>query len=600
MLDQKLIPTRLVQLSEVKPVAIKKPTKPTWFRVIYLVVSLRFFLSLFWLLIRRRLTKKAYARCLRLVFEQLGGLWVKLGQLLSLRTDVFSNEFCQELARLQSQADGFPEQLAREIIEEELGAPLETFFDNFEAAPFAAASIGQVHRARLKHEGVLVAIKVQRPYAPEIFIREMALIRSLVWFLEKLWFLPNLQWQEMLWELTQILNEEIDYRVEATSIMRMRKTLRKHKIYTHKVFYPYSTRRLLVTEHITGVLMADYIRMRRDDPLRCEHWQQENNVDPHLVSLRLFESLWRQLLEDNLFHGDLHPGNIILLRNSRLALIDFGAVGSMEKEYQTKYFLMMKAMANQDYAKVADCLFLISGALPPTDLTEVKKRLIRYLRGWDIRSYTKAIPYHERSMSALSNGLIKILFQYECPADWAFLRITRAQQTVDQSLMHLHPEANYTKLMSWYFRRTQDRRREQALTPDRLRTYFDDFLSVIRMPITWSENTTFESWILRRKALSFQGTTSKMAQFFAVLSNRGAIIVFMALIYLSLVFLHQHHPRWSPSLPSQWLSEEINAFPELTYLSWLAILMIGLNLFVTLLRLKRAFSRTEREPLNNT
>ena len=91
------------------------------------------------------------------------------------------------------------------------------------------------------------------------------------------------------------------------------------------------------------------------------------------------------------------------------------------------------------------------------------------MRGWELRSYTKGLPYHEKSMSALANELIKILFQYECPADWSFLGITRAQETVDQSLMHLDSTANYNKLMRWYFRRTQGRIRQQAngLRPSR-------------------------------------------------------------------------------------------------------------------------------------
>src|SRR5205807_10162398 len=168
-------------------------------------------------------------------------------------------------------------------------------------------------------------------------------------------------------------------------------------------------------------------------------------------------------------HGDLHPGNIVLLRNNRLALIDFGAVGSMEREYQQTYFMLMQSFATQDYAKAADCLFLISGALPPTDLTEVKQKLIRALRAWELRSYTKGLPYHTKSMSALANELIKILFQYECPADWSFLRITRAQETVDQSLMHLYPTANYKKMMVWYFRRTQKRRPKRWLSREALR-----------------------------------------------------------------------------------------------------------------------------------
>lgn len=601
MLDPNLIPTRLVELAEVKPVVIKEPMKPTRFYVYYLgAFFLWFFVRILSLAVRRRLTRREYAFRLRLAFEKLGGMWIKFGQLLSLRADVFSREFCTEMSQLLDQAEGFPPEVARGIIESELGCPVEARFESFEAMPFAAASIGQVHRARLKQEGTWVAIKVQRPYASEAVVREMAFIRFLVRIIENLWFVPNLRWQEMLWELNQILAEEIDYRVEATSTMRMRKMLRKHKVYVHKVFHAHSTRRVLVTEYVTAVLMSDYIRMRKLDPVRCERWHQENNVDPKIVAKRLFESLWRQLLEDNLFHGDLHPGNIILLRDSQIGFIDFGAVGSMEREYQQKYFMLMKAMAWQDYAKAADCLFLISGALPPNDLTEVKQKLIRCLRGWELRAYTKGLPYHERSMSALANELIKLLFQYECPADWSFLRITRAQETVDQSLMYLNPAANYNKAMRWYFRRTQDRARRRALRPNAVRDYIGDLLSTARVPMLWSENATFEGWILRRQAYIFRGSTSKVAQFFAVLFHRGAWLVAAALVYFTLVFLHQHHPAVVPVMAENWLGREMEEFPRLSYVPWIAVLLVGLNLCVTLFSMKRAFSRKERVPLNGT
>ncbi len=602
MLDPKLIPTRLVEPAEVDPVVIKMPTRPSRFHLLYLTTFfLRVYLGMLWLWVRRQLTRQEHARRLRLAFEQLGGVWIKLGQLLSLRTDVFSREFCLELSRLQAQAEGFPPEIARQIIEDELGVPVETFFEDYEEHPFAAASIGQVHRAKLRHEGVAVAIKVQRPYAAEAAIREIAFLRFLVRIIERLWFMPNLQWQELIWELNQILAEEIDYRYEASSITRLRKCLRKHKVYVHKVFNAYSTRRVLVTEYISAALMADYIRVVKAEPLRCEKWQQENNIDPKLVSRRLFNSLWRQLLQENLFHGDMHPGNIILLRDSRLSLIDFGAVGSMEHEYQHKFFLMMHAMTSLDYAKAADCLLLLSGALPPRDLTETKQKLIRCLRAWELRSYAKGLPYHEKSMSALVNELVKILFQYECAADWSFLRITRAQETVDQSLMHLNPKANYVKLMRGFFRRAHRRDRKRARQPEELRDFLYRLLELTKIPERLSENAMYQSWILRRQAQSFRGSTSKVAQFFAVLCGRGAVVVLLTLVYLCLVFLHQHHPDYVPYLAENWLGEELQAFPvRLTYLSWVLILLFVLNLYVTMSSLKRRFSRKERPSSTNT
>src|SRR5215510_12830646 len=115
MLDQNLIPTRLVEPAEIKPILIKTPTRPSRLHVLSLGwVFFRFFLSIGWLKLRRKLTPQEYSHRLRLIFEGLGGLWIKLGQLLSLRTDVFSREFCLELSRLQDRAEGFPPEMARQ------------------------------------------------------------------------------------------------------------------------------------------------------------------------------------------------------------------------------------------------------------------------------------------------------------------------------------------------------------------------------------------------------------------------------------------------------------------------------------------------------
>src|SRR5262245_29480650 len=158
MLNPDLIPTRLIEEEEKPPIIIETPLKPSRWRLLYLGwVFLRFFMGILVLFLRRRMTGRTFGRRLRREFEKLGGLWIKFGQLLSLRSDVFPREFCVELARLQDQVAGFPAEQARQIIKEELGAPVEVLFEPFEDKPFAAASVGQIHRARLRSEGVWVA-----------------------------------------------------------------------------------------------------------------------------------------------------------------------------------------------------------------------------------------------------------------------------------------------------------------------------------------------------------------------------------------------------------------------------------------------------------
>src|SRR6516165_5220695 len=269
MLNRRLLPSRFPEVTGRKTIPVREARKPSGALLMRVwILFTWYFVQVAWLRVWGRLTGAVAGRRLREALEQLGGLWIKFGQLLSLRTDVFSYEFCRELGRLQDQATAFPPRIAKEIIEAELGGPLERFFEQFDEDPIAAASIGQVHLARLPGRGAWVSVKVQRPYTDWVLVRELGLVRLVVRAARKLWFVPDLRWEEMLWELDQIVAEEIDYRFEASNMRRMRKSLYPHRVYVPKVFPSYCTKQVLVTEFIDGVLMTDYIRMLEDDPQR--------------------------------------------------------------------------------------------------------------------------------------------------------------------------------------------------------------------------------------------------------------------------------------------------------------------------------------------
>src|SRR5262249_10158814 len=162
--------------------------------------------------------------------------------------DIFSAVFCNELARLQNRAHGFPVRYVHSIIEEDLGAPIDTIFSEFDDESLAAASVGQVHRARLRDKGIEVVIKVQRPNVRASSEADLRFLRLYIKFLELSRLFPHFRWSEMYAELEGAILEELDYRQEATSLRRMRKNLRAHKIYVPKVYPRFCTARVLVME----------------------------------------------------------------------------------------------------------------------------------------------------------------------------------------------------------------------------------------------------------------------------------------------------------------------------------------------------------------
>jgi ubiquinone biosynthesis protein len=410
---------------------------------------------LFWLAkrsLRGRPPAVEVAAVLRGLFESLGGLWIKLGQLIAMRRDLLPSDFCSELGRLQDRAKGFPGELARRIAEEDLGFPLETVFERFEERPFAAASIGQLHRARLRDGGAWVAVKVQRPHIRVTVDRDLALVRLVCRALHFLHIKRSLHWRELIHELTEAIQEELDYRLEATSIARMRRTLRRHGVYVPRVFKHLCASRVLTMEFVRGVLMSDFIAMREKDPAAADRWLAANQIDAERVGRRLHVSLMRQIMEDNLFHGDLHPGNIILLRRSRVALIDFGSIGTLEARLREFYRRLLRSLSDIDFEKTADMVTLIAPAAEDSvDWERGRRNAAGALRQAELRAWAPNLTYSERSMTRALLDLVRSQAELNVPMGWSFMRIDRAHVTLDASLMYLVPNVSYFALGQSYF-----------------------------------------------------------------------------------------------------------------------------------------------------
>ncbi|MBI4616825.1 MAG: AarF/ABC1/UbiB kinase family protein [Planctomycetes bacterium] len=594
MLPKELVPSPLFERRDREPTPIRPSIRPARLRVLHMVDRIaRWAGGLLLDGIRGRLSPEEKARRIRVLLEDLGGFWIKAGQILSLRRDVLPAILCDHLSQLQDRMQGYPPELAKEAIEDALGVPVDRIFDVFEDEPLAAASIGQVHRARLAKEEVWVAVKVRRPHAAEFFRRDMRAIKRVVGLFRRFRFLPHFRWSDMIWELEQVLREETDYRVEAAAMRKMKKSLRRHNIYVPKVFEEYSTDRVLVMEYLDVVFMSDYIRAAHAEPDRLGRWLAENNIDPEKVGWRLYSSLSRQIHEDNLFHGDLHPGNIALLRDSRIALIDFGTVGSLEADYHRKFLFFTRALTERRFAKAADLLLLLSSSLPAADIEDVKSRIVRALRAWETRTSVKGLSYREKSLSQVMAELGQFLFTHKMSMEWSFLRIDRAQLTLDASLLHLCPDTDYLDAMGRYFRKAARRTARQGRDPRRwLEALTGTVDSISRLPLLFSEVSIFQDAIMRKQARVFQVTTSKFAYFFEVLFGRVAIVFLLALVVGAFAYLHQHHAdsglvSWSQGT----LSWTKDLFPFLAHHHWFVFFVLVALAWEVASKLKRRFQK---------
>jgi len=588
MLPSRLIPTRLIDPTERDRIVIVEARPPSPLRTISVTIAvLRYLVHLLVLRMKGELDGRLAGIRLRETFEGLGGLWLKVGQLLSLRIDLFPREFCHELGRLQNRAQGFPTVLARRIIEEDLGAPIEQYFEEFGDHPFAVASIGQVYRAKLRLEGVYVAVKVQKPYAKRLFARDLVAVRWAVRLLQLLRFRPHMRWDLGYDELCSVMKEELDFHYEASSVRRMRKSLRAHKIYVPRLFSQYSSQRVLVTEFVHAVLMADYIKLADRNPEKLAAWLTENNVNPRRVARRLIHSIFRQLLENNLYHGDLHPGNVVLLRNNRIALIDFGATNFTEREYLSKFGMFIKSLAMRDYAKAADLCLLLTASLPNIDTDQAKDELVGALRAWATRTLVRELPYHDKSLDNATIQVVKILVAYRCTMEWAWLRIHRALTTLDTSLIYLYPNVNYTRMLQRYFQKAEQRRIQAILSTQMVRRSINSYATALDIQDRVNDYTLFQGILVRRHAQVFRGATTKVAAIWGTFTELIWMAVAIAGTGGLLLYLSQ---RGAISL-ERWFGPQVAAtlrqVPPFDPSMWIIILVLYVYMVRTLVKLRR-------------
>lgn len=573
MQKQSLIPTPLVDEERTHgPIEIREPGTVHRLRLV------RMLIFIFRMIMRANVAKvlprlnRNYgpvekAKHLRAFMEKMGGLWVKTGQIVALRRDVFSEEFCAELAKLQDRATGYPFAYARSAIESELGKPIREIFSEFSETPVAAASIGQVYRARLRDPDVEVVVKVRRPGIDQSFVSDLRYLRVFFTVMTALRVTPHLRWMEMFWELENAIMEELDYRQEAASLRRMRKNLRSHGVYVPKVFLDYCSDRVLVMERVQGVYMSDYIRVSTEDPAKIKDWLKKNNINAYKAGERLLLSHYRQLYEDNLYHCDLHPGNVLLMRKSRITLIDFGSVGSTDKTQLMKALNFMQAFVARDYKKAVDLWLLIPQTLPSRDLTDFKNKMVRIYRKGESRMKIKSLPYHEKSLSAFSGEVTQYSSEVGIPAAWDFLRQIRAQGTIDASLMVLMPELNYQKVMKKYVNGLRERESQQNNSGELLRARIAQIGESTDVPAQLAENAYFEGEYLRKRALKYEGYLSKASQIGGYVFLAMSRSLWFIALGMLIVGLHQRF-NILKRLDGTWVHNLLQQIPRFDMVVW--------------------------------
>lgn len=290
---------------------------------------------------------------LRKLLTDLGPTFIKVGQALSTRPDLVRKDYLEELTQLQDQLPPFPSEQAFACIESELGRPIAEIFAQISPEPVAAASLGQVYKAQL-HSGEWVAVKVQRPHLREQLSLDLYLIRWASTWLGP-WLPLNLgsTLTAVVDEFGRKLFEEIDYLHEGRNCERFAEYFRDDPdVYVPRIFWAYSTRRVLTLEWIDGIKLTDVERIRA-----------ANLEVKQLVRIGVVAAL-KQLLEYGFFHADPHPGNLFALTDGRMAYIDFGMMDQLTEEMKEYLVDALVHLVDRDYNALIDD-FIHLGFLQP-------------------------------------------------------------------------------------------------------------------------------------------------------------------------------------------------------------------------------------------
>ena len=289
--------------------------------------------------------------------KELRGAFMKLVQMLSMRSDLFPAEALEVLSVVQSSVPAMPYARVQEVLTAELGAPPEERFRHFEPTAFAAASLGQVHRAVLS-SGEPVAVKVQYPGVAATVKQDVKNVRALLGVLAALArdvMRQKVDPEEVAAELEDRLREELDYLHEADNLERFRHLLADDpEVMIPRVHRQLTTTRVLTMEYLEGYPIQDILAPGVDQGLK--DW----------IAEKLFRLLWRQVLEFGVLHTDPHPGNYLVTHHPRLGMLDFGSVRVFEPPIQAGYRRLARGLLERDDAEIgAACAAL--GFVRPGD-----------------------------------------------------------------------------------------------------------------------------------------------------------------------------------------------------------------------------------------
>ncbi|WP_147804234.1 ABC1 kinase family protein [Alkalicoccus halolimnae] len=367
---------------------------------------------------------------IRILLEELGPAFVKLGQIASTRKDIFPQPLLDELEKLQDHVSPFSYEEVKQVFEDETGDPLSSYFSEFEEEPLASASIGQVHKAKT-HDGRKVAVKIQRPGVQKTIETDLDILHEIALLADRhiegtaRYHLPKL-----VKEFTKMILRELNYKIEGRNADRIRRqTADDPRIYIPEVDWKCTTEKIMTMELIEGT-NVNHLDIHSISRERREH-----------ISEAITYTICKQIFIDGFYHADPHPGNIYVMENDVIGLLDFGMVGRLTQELRSSLASLVIGILRKNTDDIVKAISKMGRVPLEIDREGLKKEID------DFQDLYFNVPMQEIRFGEVVNDLLALIGSYNIEVPHDVTLVAKALVTVESIISELDPELSIIEVV---------------------------------------------------------------------------------------------------------------------------------------------------------
>lgn len=492
----------------------------------------------------------------REILEDLGPTFVKIGQIMSTRQDMFSERYSKELVKLRSSVTPMPYSDVESVMEQAFGQDWHRIFPVFKHDPLGSASIAQVHEAAFA-SGEKIVVKVQRPFIYETMERDVKLIRKAARFLNLSDIVSSVVDLDMvLDEFWSTAQEEMDFTVEARFAKRFKKTYKDVKYIDAPVIYDeYTSKRVLVMEYVDGIDIGDADRLDR------------YGYDRSDLAKKLAYNYISQIIENGFFHADPHSGNI-RVRNDQIIWIDFGMMGTLDPREREIMKDAVRAIALRDIMQVVDAILALGQTQKEIDYSEFTVEIEQFMN-----TYVN-MTFSEIDVARMVQDVFSICHEYRIRLPKGVSMLARSMMTMESTLMDLDPTTNMLEIAS-HHKVTITQFRLQKEAKKVVRRSIEAFDRSLELPVQFSDILKLIQRGQVKVNMSLMGSEQPIAKLDRMV-NRLIVCILISALLLG-----------SSLLCQTTMKPTIFGIPALGFFGFLAAVVMSLWLFLKMLMLHR-------------